>query len=611
MTAYTRTVLTDLIQGRMPDNTQGLISADDVRQSLIDVVDSAFVTQTDTGADVYQITATQIPSTVVPSRTTSFWTTGYTTPGDSGAALYIKASGSTTGGLQSADGQWWKLSPDQQINCAMFGVDMTGATFSDTAFKNFMNFLQYSFVYAPIYGQGIARIPRGKVKLSTLPAYVFPFAGLIIAGDGIHTTTIEWHNDTDTVFDVGIYLNFTLMNMSINHVPQNPDRATWTCALFKHTGIGGGLNANFLFLSTNNFAYIDYNSGSTNNDTNLYHKCRIANCRTFMYGRSAQSVLITVTESSVYGKVEKLFDIAGYPNLKIENTSIIIDGVWLYLGVGAGYYGDYSTIVFDNCKGETLNESAYVNGFRTRLIECEGGTPPAIYADVEFRNCGLTKVGTADPAYYQINVPTTVRVRCIGGAIFSEAKIATVPSNEGAYAGPSAHAGIIFENMRSAPLPSSTNPTRLSGVVNSVHPAVTWQSCRGITNLTVAGADCTSAEHAVQRTESAYSVVGFVALSSGPLNYSFPFYNQRQRIHFVQLCLAAKTGNALTLGVYSDAAKANLIGTITLSSADNSANYKVYSLPAAVDIYVTEGLYMTLTSDANLRGRIMIQYSPM
>lgn len=71
----------------------------------------------------------------IPGGTAFILTQGYATAGDGGGALYIPASGSTTGGFQSADGQWWQIA-EVELRPEMFGAAGDGSTNDTTAIAN-------------------------------------------------------------------------------------------------------------------------------------------------------------------------------------------------------------------------------------------------------------------------------------------------------------------------------------------------------------------------------------------------------------------------------------------------------------------------------------------
>lgn len=59
-------------------------------------------------------------------------TAGYGAVGDGGGAMYVPAGGSTAGGFQSADGQWWSIT-GREFDIRQFGAKCDGATFDDAA----------------------------------------------------------------------------------------------------------------------------------------------------------------------------------------------------------------------------------------------------------------------------------------------------------------------------------------------------------------------------------------------------------------------------------------------------------------------------------------------
>jgi hypothetical protein len=78
-----------------------------------------------------------IPGTTIPAGTAFLQTAGFATPGDGGGALYVPVGanpGIDVGGVQSLDGQWWKIVPaGSQYFIEQFGgkADWNGTTGTD------------------------------------------------------------------------------------------------------------------------------------------------------------------------------------------------------------------------------------------------------------------------------------------------------------------------------------------------------------------------------------------------------------------------------------------------------------------------------------------------
>lgn len=98
-------------------------------------------------------------------------TLGYATAGDGGGASYARASASTNGGFQSADGQWWKLA-EPEINIRMTGAVLDGVTPDDPAINT-------AVAAAIELGAKSVFCPAGT---SSITAPVIPAAGVVIRG---------------------------------------------------------------------------------------------------------------------------------------------------------------------------------------------------------------------------------------------------------------------------------------------------------------------------------------------------------------------------------------------------------------------------------------------
>ena len=88
-------------------------------------------------------------------------TAGYATAGDGGGALYKRASGTTPGGFQSADGQWWQIVPENGFFFVRaFGAVGDGTTDDTTA-------LQAAIDAASAAGGGTVFLSAGFYKITT------------------------------------------------------------------------------------------------------------------------------------------------------------------------------------------------------------------------------------------------------------------------------------------------------------------------------------------------------------------------------------------------------------------------------------------------------------
>src|SRR6516164_4783016 len=81
-------------------------------------------------------TVAQAAATSIPSTIQSVQTLGYTTAGDGGGAYYSHAGGSTPGGFQSADGQWWQIVIATVASVKQFGAFGDNTHDDTTAIQN-------------------------------------------------------------------------------------------------------------------------------------------------------------------------------------------------------------------------------------------------------------------------------------------------------------------------------------------------------------------------------------------------------------------------------------------------------------------------------------------
>ena len=86
-------------------------------------------------SNVYE-TVASAALTNISASVKSIRTIGYYTAGDGGGAEYYHASGSTSGGFQSADGQWWQLVKTGEPNVKQYGAKGDGVASESSSFAN-------------------------------------------------------------------------------------------------------------------------------------------------------------------------------------------------------------------------------------------------------------------------------------------------------------------------------------------------------------------------------------------------------------------------------------------------------------------------------------------
>lgn len=86
-------------------------------------------------SNVYETVASAV-LTNISASVKSIQTAGFYTAGDGGGATYYHASGTTAGGFQSADGQWWQLINTGQPHVKQYGAKGDGVSSDLLAFQN-------------------------------------------------------------------------------------------------------------------------------------------------------------------------------------------------------------------------------------------------------------------------------------------------------------------------------------------------------------------------------------------------------------------------------------------------------------------------------------------
>jgi len=108
-------------------------------------------------------------------------TSGFYSNGDRGSAEYVRAAGSTNGGFQSADGQWWALSTETP-NVRQFGAVGNGVADDYTAIQTGIN-------YVIARNGGTLFFPIGVYKINT-GLIVNSVGNVHLRGEGYLTSSI-------------------------------------------------------------------------------------------------------------------------------------------------------------------------------------------------------------------------------------------------------------------------------------------------------------------------------------------------------------------------------------------------------------------------------------
>lgn len=543
-------------------------------------------------------TRTEAQSMTIGPEFAAVRTTGYSAPGDGGAALYkrVASAPAHSAKFQSAGGQWWEIVTDGVIDAATFGLDMTGATFSDVAWQNLLNYVRdrrTSPTGKPGWGQAVIRLPKGRLKLSQPYRPNSSMIGVSIEGAGMYATSIEFHNDVDPMFDLGTNISFTIRQLSLLHVPQNNSREAWTNSIVQRTGSGGGNQLHFDEVHISNFAFCDRNLGSVNNDTSRYTYCRIDSTKTVVYGRSSQSVINKFDQCSIFGSVERIMDIAGYGYTVFDNCNIVVDGVWLFLAGVPSIYGDTAVFTFRDTKGEPWNSTKSPGGAKTQIVAVDPEDPIYINADVYLERVGFSSTVPLDPTIPILNVTHLVRVFWDGGNLMPSARIGTIAVTAGNISSTRGRNGILLKNLRSVPPPA--NVIRTAGPAGSGHPAVVWSGCQGMPNVSLAG-DLPDTANTRQVNRLSGTASG-ILIYSGVATIPFDFLGCRSRVTEISLLLRSKSGGDLTVKAYSNVDKTNLIGTVTITSAENSANPLRRRVPIDGELFTSNGVWVEITTN--------------
>ena len=130
----------------------------------------------------------ELQATNVPALLTLIQTKGYYTEGDGGGAVYLRSGATAPGAVQSADGSWWRIVPNNnEVNPFQFGCRANGT--DDSA----------AFLAALSYGYPV----NGRGKVYTFATPVTAPAGFV----GLFDASFQWR-DTTAMGQQAYLLNF-------------------------------------------------------------------------------------------------------------------------------------------------------------------------------------------------------------------------------------------------------------------------------------------------------------------------------------------------------------------------------------------------------------------
>jgi hypothetical protein len=187
------------------------------------------------GTTVFASRAVAISAVIAPA-TPFVLTEGYAAAGDGGGALYIPAVGTTTGGFQSADGQWWQIAHTGYVDTRQFGGTLTQAVIDSLPDGTIVNIANgatvnaitltsrnLDFVFAP----GTINI-SGTIYLNLCIGVTFTGSGIGNPGGG---TSLQWtgNNSAIPVFKLTRSQLCAFRNFSLTISQSNQANAAfWT-----------------------------------------------------------------------------------------------------------------------------------------------------------------------------------------------------------------------------------------------------------------------------------------------------------------------------------------------------------------------------------------------
>lgn len=186
-----------------------------------------------TNASMFFSSRTLAQATAIVSNVTAIQTAGYTTAGDGGGALYIHASGSTSGGFQSLDGQWWQLAgPSVDVRAFGMSTSASGAA-NRTALQSAIDSAMPELIWPPgtfnisDYVNGTSDQYWKATRATILKMTGTPTDNMVRFNSesnfGVGQITLDWNNNASNVLGplaIGDCDHFTIDGVRAIHIDR-------------------------------------------------------------------------------------------------------------------------------------------------------------------------------------------------------------------------------------------------------------------------------------------------------------------------------------------------------------------------------------------------------
>lgn len=445
--------------------------------------------------------------------------------------------------------------------------------------------------YLPSRGLGRILVPRGKY-IVTGSISGSSAQSLILEGEGPEASVIIYPKDTGSLFSVSSFTYFSVERMGFVH-RDVAGRAAWSNILFDLNGAGGGREFMIRDIYTAGFNKVINHGNTINEDTNRIDRITSWDCKTFLYSRNSQSIGNLISQMTVYGTVDRVFDLSGYGHMQVDTATIIQSGTFLYLANGAA--GLSSQYLINNAKFEFWPQGGPIG--TSKIIETPDNFDAQAY--VKFVNIGMSG-GTPDPTIYQIDIKSgLINIEFDGGNL-TGCKISTksFTSQDGFNTG-----RILFRNMAGPP---STTLNRIAGVGGAAQMDVIFQNCKGIPNLCIKGSGASnqfpsSGGGGLDRNLNTKNSQGRVVSSNVTATHSFTHFGQRALVDRIRTIVSNKAGlTSCTVTAYKDVGLTQVIGSVAVPDGTSSTP-AVYDITIPANTVITDGVYVTVTN-TNVNG---------